>query len=333
MPFAEHFMLQGTFTAPSSLPGTVNLNLGFLPTKFEAINTSKLGNNGAAYIQRIYWDSSMGSSNMGVEYITSSGTTLNIANVTSNGIQLYNGQNSVQLGSAITGTTITKANPAVCTATAHGLQTGDVVIFSNLTNMKQLGGLSFTVTVTGANTFTIPINTNTANFTAETGFTIRKVIVGSLYYPSRHVITGITAANPMVVSTATNHGLTVGQQVRLSVPSVMGMTQANNITAVITAVTSTTFTLGSVDSSAFTAFAWPAASSVPFNAARVIPVGSGPSPVTYGNVTYYVDNLDDATTNNQFQGLIIGTSILQSTGTFVIAASDVFSYTAWRGDV
>lgn len=334
MPTAQNSLVQGTFTVPSSLPGSVNLNLGFIPTRFQATNRSKLGNNGAAYIQNIYWDSNMTSSQQGyVEYITSAGTTLNIANVSSNGVVTYNGAQGPLLGSAITGTTITKANPAVCTAAAHGLQTGDVVQFTGNVVMKQLGGLSFTVTVTGANTFTIPLNTNTANFTAETGFTARKLLVPSFYYPGRHNIAAISAASPMVIDTLVAHGLTVGQQVRIRVPSQFGMTQANKLQGVITAVTSTTITLGGIDSSAFTAFAWPAATSVPFTPARIIPIGSGPSAVTLGAGTYFEDNLDDATWNQAYQGISIGTGILQATAAFVVAASDVFTYTAWRGDV
>ena len=113
------------------------------------------------------------------------------------------------------------------------------------------------------------------------------------------------------------------------------MTQANNIQAVITAVTATTFTLGSVDSSSFTAFAWPAVTSLPFTQPTVTPIGSGPTPTTVGLVTYYQDLLDDATTNQQFQGFTIGSGLLLTSTNAVIGvtASDVFAWTAWRGDV
>lgn len=362
MPFAEHFMVQGTFTAGTlgssgTIPASATVNCGFLPTKVELINmsaiTSMTGgpppvNPGATYLMyRAVWNQSFASAATPftlVEGITPSAATSSITPITSNGISQYNGQiltpgvNSLAFGPAVTGGALSKANPAQLTSNAHGLQTGDQIIitspFTAATAMNQLGGIIFTVTVTGANTVTIPINTNTANFTATTVTTWRKVLTPPYYYPQRTTITGISAANPMVVTTATNHGFTVGQQVRLSVPAVMGMTQANNITAVITAVTSTTFTLGSVDSSAFTAFAWPATTSVPFNPARVIPIGSGPSAVSTPPF-YNVDVLDDATTNTSFQGFTVGTGILNtaSSTVFGVTAGDVISWTAWRGDL
>ena len=347
MPFAENYMVQGTFTA-STIPGSVNINCGFLPSRVQLYNmsaiTSMAGgpppvNPGSTYLTyEVVWNSAFASAATPftlVRGITASAATDSITPITSNGISLYDGTKSVQLGSSVTGTTITKANPAVCTATGHGLQTGDTILMTNNAVMTQLGGLAFTVTVTNANTFTIPINTNTANFTQETGFKFRKVIVGSLFYPTRHNISNITAANPIVVSTLSNHGFTVGQQVRLRVPSALGMVQANNLTGVITAVTATTLTIASIDSSAFTAWAWPATTSVPFTPAMVIPIGSGPSPTTLGLVTYNQDVLDDATMNQQFQGFTVGTGILAtpSSTVFGVTTNDVIQWTAWRADV
>lgn len=340
MPFAEHFMVSGLTLASqtATLPARININCGFLPTKIMITNETQYGSlaTGNENIQTMFWDSNF-PTQTNITYLNAAGTAMLPGAVTTNGIALYDGHNSVQLGSQITGTTITKANPAVATATAHGLQTGDVILMTNNAVMTQLGGLAFTVTVTGANTFTIPINTNTANFTAETSFKFKRVVVGSLFYPAHATIDAITAANPMVVSTTVNHGLQVGQQVRLNVPAIYGMTQANNIQSVITAVTATTFTLGNVDSSAFTAFAFPGpvATAGAASPAKVIPIGSAPVPVTSGLLTYYDDLLVDSTLNQQFQGFIIGTGLLltSTSGVIGVTASDVFSWTAWRGDV
>jgi hypothetical protein len=320
---AQGVMSQGQVTATGSV---FNLNLGFLPSKLEVFNFTQANSTAnPGVVKKAFWNSNLASGSAYVTKNTNSAATDESSIITTGGFSLYNGQSSVLYGPTITGTTITKANPAVCTATAHGLTTGDVVRFTNNTVMKQLGGLNFVVTVTGANTFTIPLNTNTANFTAETGFTIRKLLVGPLYYPERRTVTAISQAVGAVVSTAANHGFTVGQQVRLRVPSQFGMVEANNLQGVITAVTSTTLTIGSIDSSAFTAFAWPAATSVPFTPAQVVPVGSGPTPVTVGSVTYNADLLDDAMTNQGFQGVIFGSSVCG-------AASDVLQWTAWRSD-
>lgn len=342
MPFAEHFMLQGVTTAAqtATLPASININTGFLPTKIMITNETQYGSlaTGNLNIQTIFWDSTF-PTQAKITSLNAGGTAALPGVVTTNGISLYDGTQSVLLGAIVTGGALSKANPAQLTSTAHGLQTGDQIMlmgpFTAATAMNQLGGMVFTVTVTGANTVTIPINTNTANFTATTVTSWRKVRVGPLYYAQRAFITGMTAANPLVVTTSTNHGYTVGQQVRLRVPAIFGMTQANNLQGVITAATATTFTIGSIDSSAFTAFAWPAVTSLPFTQAMVTPIGSGPMPVTVGLVTHYEDLLDDATTNQQFQGFNIGAGLLltSTAGVIGVTASDVFSWTAWRADI
>lgn len=354
MTFPGRAMVQGTFTAPASLPGVQLVNCGFIPSKVQLINRSAIAsmtggppalNPGTNYLAFQWdWNTDFGSTLTSVLAMAPNNAVATVPVVsnglmTSNAIAAYNGLNSVQLGAAVTGGALSKANPAQLTSTAHGLQTGDQIMimgpFTAATAMNQLGGMVFTVTRTGANTVTIPINTNTANFTATTVTTWRKVVVGPLYYPPRCFITGITAANPIVVTTSINHGYTVGQQVRLRVPSVFGMVEANNLQGVITAVTSTTFTIGAIDSSAFTAFAWPAVSSLPFTQPTVTPIGSGPTPTTFlPNVQYNFDPLDDATDNQQFQGFSVGTNILVGASSTVlgITASDVISWTAWRQD-
>lgn len=341
MPFAENFMVTGITTAAqtATLPASININCGFLPSRVILTNVTEFGvtNTTNLNIQTIAWDSTFPTQTQ-VVYINGAGTALLPGAVTTNGISLYNPSQG-GLGAVVTGGALSKANPAQLTSTAHGLQTGDRILihgpFTAATAMNQLGGMAFTVTVTGANTVTIPINTNTANFTATTVTTWQKVLYPPQFYPYRAAITGITAANPIVVTTAINHGLTVGQQVRLRVPSIFGMSQANNLQGVITAVTATTLTIGSIDSSAFTAFAWPAVTSLPFTHAYVTPVGSGPSPTTVGTVTYNQDLLDDATTNEYFQGFTIGSGLLQTStaGVIGVTASDVFTWTAWRADV
>ena len=78
----------------------------------------------------------------------------------------------------VTGTTITKASPAVCTAASHGFENGDLVEFSNLTNMPQIsaGSAIFSIGNVTTNTFELTyFNTNTANFTAEAAFGVHRL--------------------------------------------------------------------------------------------------------------------------------------------------------------
>lgn len=347
MPFAEHFMVSGVTTAAqtATLPASITINTGFLPTKIELVNETQYGVLGTGFktIQTISWDSSFPNSTK-LQFLNTAGTALLPAAVTTNGISLYDGTQSVLYGPILLGTTITQgaigAN-LVTVPLGHGLQTGDIILMSNNAVMKQIGSLLFTVTVVSPTTFRIPIST--AAFPApETAFIARKLIVGPLFYPENVKIAAISATNPMVVSTTVAHRLTVGQKVRLRVSPAYGMVQANDVQGVITAVGSaTTFTLGAVDASSFTTFAYPTTSAAQFAAQtfpQVIPVGAGPSAVTTPPF-WFDDKLDDATTNVQFQGFILGSGLLQlataaapPTGIGIVAG-DVFSWTAWRGDV
>lgn len=70
----------------------------------------------------------------------------------------------IRLGKVITANTA--ANPTVCTSTAHGLSNGDTIYIANSNSTPTLDGPRV-VTVTGANTFTIPVNVTTAGTFAE----------------------------------------------------------------------------------------------------------------------------------------------------------------------
>ncbi len=75
---------------------------------------------------------------------------------------------------AITGAT--KTNPISITCTGHGYATGDIVVISGVGGTTAAIG-EWTITVTGANTFTIPVSgTSSGNYTANTGtvYALRK---------------------------------------------------------------------------------------------------------------------------------------------------------------
>ncbi len=58
-------------------------------------------------------------------------------------------------------TAITKASPGqVTTSTAHGFTNGQVIYISGVAGMTEVNGLTFTITSTGSNTFTIGVNTS-----------------------------------------------------------------------------------------------------------------------------------------------------------------------------
>jgi len=59
--------------------------------------------------------------------------------------------------SSVAITNISVANPTVVTATGHGLTTGNQIVLSGSNSTPSIDGV-YTVTVTGANTFTVPVN-------------------------------------------------------------------------------------------------------------------------------------------------------------------------------
>lgn len=83
----------------------------------------------------------------------------------------FNGTDSVpvngrliRLSHTISGNTL--ANPTIVTSVAHGLTSGDVVYFVGSNSTPTLNGQR-TVTVTGADTFTVPVNVSVAGTAGE----------------------------------------------------------------------------------------------------------------------------------------------------------------------
>jgi hypothetical protein len=373
MTFPGRDMRQGTFTAGTTgsagtIPTTVTVNCGFVPTKVELINMTLLNttmaggppvaNPGANYLTfRATWMEQFASSVTPftmLEALSPSAATISLGRVLTNGISAYHGQvtpanssqNSLVLGPTIAGTNTAKGTGTFTIASTATLYIGATILMTRNSVNKQLGGMYFTVaTIPSSTTFTIANAgwLNTANFTdgAET-FKVQLVSVPPYFYPSLATVVAISAANPAVVTTSVNTGLTVGQVVRIRVPAVFGMMDINNVTGIISAVSGNQITLGGttgafslnngINSSAFTAFAWPAATSVPFNYATVTPVGSGPQIVTTN--LYNDDTLLDATQNISFDGFVVGSGILNtaSATVFGVTAGDVFAWTAWRAD-
>lgn len=109
---------------------------------------------------------------------------------------------------------------------------------------------------------------------------------GVIQIPSALEITAITQSFPMVVSVDINNSSTeantyiVGQAVKLNVPYVYGMFQANNLVSNITAINGTDFSLN-IDSRDFDPFVVP--TGTPYGPATISPNGS--RNLTYNNQT------------------------------------------------
>ncbi len=99
-------------------------------------------------------------------------------------------------------------------------------------------------------------------------------------------IASITQAYPMVVTTTVNHQYPAGIDITFLIPTQFGMVQLNNKNAQVISVTNNSLTVN-LDSSNFTAFAYPSPLPSAYTPPSVIPNASGPYlpplPLPFGN--------------------------------------------------
>lgn len=326
------------------------INLPFQPDYVEFTNWTN-ANTGAAASQvvKAQWWADMGQATAIIEGY-SAGSAWIADTVTANGISTFSAGNLLQYGAAQAVSTITKASPAVVTSSsAHGLKSGDVVIFYNLyqtasTGMQQIAGMPFTVTVTGSTTFTIPWNTNQSNYTAYDTATATvdgyfvKVLYPYLYAPGVNVISAITTGSTTTIDTTSAHNFVVGQEVAFRIPSAWGSTQLNSlpnatipgspIYGYVVSVTDYNTVVVDIDSTAYTAYnsnqAFSSFSGLSW--AQIVAVGdvnTGGAPISAGSVLYpppYVVPIGTAHVNTINGPAILGSYINNTSQGFIIGA-------------
>jgi len=142
-------------------------------------------------------------------------------------------------------TAITNANPAqVTTSAAHGLITGDRVGLFGTFEPSLLKNNVFTITVTGATTFTLD-NVNSTTMAVFSGSCIWKKNPNTTLINAYGSVSNITLANPGQVTTVTPHGLASGDKVGLT--GTFEPNQLEQETFVVTVTGANTFTLNGID--------------------------------------------------------------------------------------
>lgn len=379
---AEYSRLaKGNFTATGS---TAVINLPFQPDYVELWNYSNIKTANAHLVTRAWWDSKLldGSNNPTMVELYTSGATVSvfdtITNTSSNlGINSFYGGLALQYGpqqghnlGAITDFQINKADPAqITTVGNHNLQTGDVIIFQNLsqtstTGMQQIAGLPFTVTKTGATTFTINWNTNQSNYTAfntatstNNAGTYVKVLFPNLYFPNVAYIRSMTLGATTTVKTANTHQFQVGQEVAFRIPTAWGTSQLNSlpntvipgspIYGYVTSVTDFQTFVVNINSANFTAFnSNQTFAGVPGEFfPQVVPVGDvntggvqiSAGSALYPSPQYSLASKNDSSTingpailgsyvNNTSQGFTIGAGTAAVDGTATLIANGNIVY-------
>lgn len=184
-------------------------------------------------------------------------------------------------------TAISAANPAVVTQT-NTYNNGDIVRIYGTTGDLTIGGMDFQISSASGSGYTLLGLANVAGnglAAATAGFT-RRISTYQAVDPEYLYITNISQATQAVVSTSVDPSLyyVVGNLIHFSVPSSFGMSQINQMTGQIIAVNAVAASgnIGAynvtinIDTSAFTAFAFPVTTLSPTSAlfATFAPAGS-----------------------------------------------------------
>ncbi len=305
-------------------------------TQYGTIGTTGAYFNGTANASNgleFFWQRGMAAGTAIVTYKGAASAVLYGDTLVSGGFTLYDpsGQTTGAqplLGAPVAISAVTNATRPVVTHTADtSVVVGSVVRLSN-TAQTDVNSVDMVVgTVTNSTTFTLLTSTN-ALATAPgaiggAGF-YRVVYTPSLFYPRRRTVVNITRAVNAQVSTALEHSLTVGQEIRFNIPTVSGMTQLNGTVAnnyqpavVVSVVDAYNFTIN-IDTTAFTAFSWPTIAQQPSSFPNFTPVGEDTATGLTANNNvfpqYQSQNvfnansgiLADATVNTGYLGMILG---------------------------
>lgn len=289
---------------------------------FVANQTQLAANQTTAVGVKYYWQSTMAAGSMNATFKSNAANAANLEQYITSG-----GFTPVNTSLRTPGTSV--ALTAVSTASTPLVSTGDtsqltanssVVRLYNVTSAQQLGGFDFTIgTVVASTSFTLKYMAQLS--VAGTTGTYRVIPYDPLFYPPYRYITAITQATQAVVTMSVTHGYQVGQEVRLNVPSAYGMVEMDTLTGTIQAIdtVNNTITLD-INSTAFTAFAFPLTGAVPFAPAIVTPVGA--------NTAVILSNSGNILNDSMYNTGLIGIRLSGGAGHPAGASSDVIHWFA-----
>lgn len=192
------------------------------------------------------------------------------------------GDYRVQLETAKVISAATAANPVVCTSAAHGYLSNDLVLVTAMDQMTQVNGRVFRVAVLSSSTYQLQGEDGSA-YAPETGGGLAQRLVSGEHneaifavWPSMRrevlaehdwneatkytrlarldsakTITGITAANPPVV-TSVAHGYQTGDLVLLD--GIAGMVELNGRFKSVVQLSANTYSLQAEDATSYAAY-------------------------------------------------------------------------------
>lgn len=207
-------------------------------------------------------------------------TEVNVISV--DGIGQFDTSEQNSLGAPNAGiTAISAAGPAVVLlASTTGLANGDVVRLSSTTGMLQIASMDFTISGLVLDTSFELAFMDTTGFVAATAGTLRRVNNPPLYSPRQFLITAISQAAEARVTMSVTSDIAVGEEIVIDIPSNFGMVEINGLRGTVTAIGNAdasgftnTFDID-IDSSGFTAFAFPLSADFQTSFAQAVRFGN-----------------------------------------------------------
>jgi hypothetical protein len=282
MPFT--IVTQGTFTQPATAVNQI-IPLPSGADYFVTTNLTQMATTNATgrVVRGEWYGGGLTANNDGLRWKkTNSTSAINIdkfsTSTASNGFTYVT--SFPQPEAAVTGTTITNANPAVASAT-NTYSEGDTVVIYNAVGMQQISGMTFTISSVSGSAFTL-LGLNASGFGAgATSFQVRRVNQFTPVEPSFLYVTAVTQAAQAQVTVSQANSVYLGQKLEFTIPGSFGMVQLNNYyqaqskpVVVTSIVDAYNFTIN-VNTTNYTAFAFPASSGSPTTQlfATVAPAG------------------------------------------------------------
>jgi hypothetical protein len=169
---------------------------------------------------------------------------------------------------ALPGTTITQANGAVASV-VNTYSEGDTVVIYNAVGMEQISGMTFTISSVSGTQFTL-LGLDSSGFAAgATAFSVRRVNQFTPVEPSFLYVTKVSQAAQAQVTVSQANSVYLGQKLEFTVPGSFGMVQLNNFyqpqskPIVVTSIVDPYNFLININTTGYSAFAFPASTASP----------------------------------------------------------------------
>ena len=256
---------QGYFTSDGT---NKNINVPASADYFVTKNTTQMALTGSVCVGG-EWYKDVTAANDGLRWRKAGSHAILIdtfaTSSASNGFTYVTTAPVVEAQAAAAITNITQANGAVVTQT-QTYNDGDFLRLYSTTGMLQIGGMVFEISSSSGSGYTLKgLDASGFAAAATAGYT-RRVSNNAAVDPEFLYVTAISKASSAVVRTSVDptRFYVVGQKITFRVPASFGMSQMDNLTGTITAVSSANYTLTvNIDSTAFTTFAFPASTASP----------------------------------------------------------------------